>query len=510
MNINFLKKQVVNCIIGALFCAALYLLFNNLSKYQGWGGDYAGYMDQARSIVEGRNTTTPNYLYNPEMPTLAPPSYPMGFPLLLSPFYKIFGLNTLAYVQFMSVLWWLCGFSLFFLLKTRFPILPSAIVSLLFLFNPYYFAEKNGILPDSFFTICIIWAIYLFINKNPKDIKSAFFCGFLVGFSIITRANGITLLLAMLVSVTLELAINSVKNKQIKINWDAIKRMGFIVISAFIVIIGVKICLPGPSGGSYFDQVSWGKNFYPQFKINFLWYRNTIDHFFCLEEKMPFMYKTPFDFFWSKNVGFVAIVIAFLGIFGIKGKEERFLVLFIFVFSSILWVWPNVQGFRYVLPVLPIYIYFLMSGLQKINAKIPFGGNYKWLVFPILLLPTYYKINKETAGFFATEENGAPEYSNNQEAYQYVRENLPKESIFAYHHPLIFGFYTDRKCVTWQRIAPAEKKWETIVNFKVDYLLINNWQLDNDKDFKEVLKKYDPKLDTVWTNERNVLYKVVK
>jgi hypothetical protein len=106
MNINPKQKEhFINFTLVTLFLAALYMLFSNVSKYQGWGGDYAGYIDQARSIVEGKDTRNPNYIYNPEVPTLAPPSYPMGFSVLLSPMYRIFGTDTLAYVKLMSVIY---------------------------------------------------------------------------------------------------------------------------------------------------------------------------------------------------------------------------------------------------------------------------------------------------------------------------------------------------------------------------------------------------------------------
>jgi 4-amino-4-deoxy-L-arabinose transferase-like glycosyltransferase len=432
------QKPITYLFIAGLFAYSLYILVTNVSKYQGWGGDYAGYVDQARSIVEGRSTTNSNYIYNSDVPSLAPPSYPMVFQLL-SPIYKIFGTNPLPYVRTMSFLWWLCGVSLFFFLKRSFPLLPSAITALLFLFNPYYFSEKNGILPDSFFTICLLWGIYFFVYKEKKDLKSAVLCGFFTGLSIITRANGIVLLLAISISVILEQIITWIKIKKIEFDKDTLKQYLGILISTSLVVLIVKIWLPAPEGGSYFDQILMD-NIQNRILDNFELYKTTIKNYLRLPKKMPFMYKVVYDNSHSYFAGTLAMVLAFIGFCtNMKKQESRFLMIFLFIFTSILSVWPMVQGFRYVLPVLPIYLYFTLLGIERL--KISFLKNIVYLLFPILLVPIYKKINWGTCLFYIKGDDGAPEYTNNQEAYQYVNKNFPKETIFAYHHPLILGMY---------------------------------------------------------------------
>jgi Dolichyl-phosphate-mannose-protein mannosyltransferase len=501
------KEHFINFTIAAFFLAALYVLFNNVSKYQGWGGDYAGYIDQARSIVEGKDTRNPNYIYNPEVPSLAPPSYPMGFSVLLSPMYSVFGTDTLAYVKLMSVIWWLCGVSLFFFLKKKFPIFPSAFASLLFLFNPFYFAEKNGVLPDSFFTLCIIWALYFFIYPPPKDVKSALFCGAFAGFTIITRANGVALLLAMALSVLLEQVILMFKNKKFAFEKEGIKQFSWVLLSAVLVIAIVKLWLPGPPGGSYFDQLRFGNDFKYQVRDNFYLCLDTLKHFFGLPKEMPFMYKIEYDTSISSIAWIIASIFIVIGLLFTRERQSRLLLLFLLISTAVLSVWPMVQGFRYMLPLFPILIYFLLSGIEKL--KLPILKHIAWLSFPILLLPNYYKIDKAIAYFYSKEEVGAPEFTNNQEAYTYINKNYPKSTIFGYHHPLILGLYADRKSVKWNRPDSPEQIWACFQKYKVEFIMINDWLLDNDKNLQEFLKKYAPKLEKQWSNERNTIYKLI-
>ena len=70
-----------------------------LNSSQGWGDDFASYIMQARSIVDGteksffeHNSLT---IYN-SSEDIGPVAYPWGYPLLLAPVYRIFGLDLFA------------------------------------------------------------------------------------------------------------------------------------------------------------------------------------------------------------------------------------------------------------------------------------------------------------------------------------------------------------------------------------------------------------------------------
>src|ERR1043166_7636509 len=58
-----------------------------------WGDDFAQYIQQARNIAAGEPNASTGYIYNPHNPVVGPRAYPPGFPLLLAPVVKIFGLD---------------------------------------------------------------------------------------------------------------------------------------------------------------------------------------------------------------------------------------------------------------------------------------------------------------------------------------------------------------------------------------------------------------------------------
>src|SRR5688572_382352 len=63
-----------------------------------WGDDWAMYVQQARLIAEGRPLSETRYIWYPEAAHIAPPAYPVVFPLLLTPVFVRYGLNINAFV----------------------------------------------------------------------------------------------------------------------------------------------------------------------------------------------------------------------------------------------------------------------------------------------------------------------------------------------------------------------------------------------------------------------------
>ena len=74
-------------------CALIYGLLTNGHN---WGGDFAAYIMQARSVLEGnvpQFIEANSFAVQKSTDNLGPITYPWGFPVLLVPFYKAFGMD---------------------------------------------------------------------------------------------------------------------------------------------------------------------------------------------------------------------------------------------------------------------------------------------------------------------------------------------------------------------------------------------------------------------------------
>ena len=93
-------------------------IFNFLTIKDGhdWGGDFSMFIHHAKNIVEGVDYEDTGYIYNPNVPLLAPKTYPPVFPLLLVPIYKWFGLN-FTIMKIEIVLFFLLSLFIIFLIN---------------------------------------------------------------------------------------------------------------------------------------------------------------------------------------------------------------------------------------------------------------------------------------------------------------------------------------------------------------------------------------------------------
>src|SRR5574339_993480 len=112
---------------------------STLTRGHQWGDDFAWYILQAKSIVDG---TTDEFMEesaftNYQSTThLGPLAYPWGYPLILAPVYAIKGIHPLALK--LPGLFFFAGFlvCLYLFAKDRFSCTESLLFVSLFAFNP--------------------------------------------------------------------------------------------------------------------------------------------------------------------------------------------------------------------------------------------------------------------------------------------------------------------------------------------------------------------------------------
>ena len=501
-----IKKKIYLALSIIVASGLLWVAWNSSGKYQGWGGDYAGYLGQTRDALAGREPVSYNYIYNPKLPSLAPPAYPMGFPLFMSPFYALFGPDMAKFCRIMSVIWWFMGLMLFFLLRRWTGSLVALLWSAVFILNPEIFNFKSLVLPDTLFCICLMAATYGYIFQDRTKIRNAVLCGCLAGFTWLLRANGIVFLLAIFLDSVCAQFVQWRQQGRFVLD----KSMWRYVFIASVLSLGMQIIVHGllfkmPESGSYFDQLR--STSASTFQQNLEEVLKSMLEFFLLKDKVTFFNIESSDVV-LKIGGSMAFASAIWGFISINGRGFRFLRLLIGLFIGVLCVWPLVQNFRYIFPVYPFFAVFSVALIQNIKTNYSTGTFLKWAIIPLLTLGTYYRIDDVMAQKVQEDEIGSPEYVNNQEAFRYVREHTPQDAIFAYHHPLILGLYADRKCVHWSNLLSPENMLSEFNAYHVNYLLVNNWLADHDDYLNKFTQNETGHLETVWNNERNTLYKI--
>ena len=242
-----------NALLSIMVLISLLLGTSTLTRGHQWGDDFAWYIVQAKSILEG---TTDEFMQqsaftNGQSTThLGPLAYPWGYPLILVPAYAIKGISPLALK--LPGLFFYTGFlvCLYLLIKTRLTETESLIVVSLFAFNPLLLRFLDQILSDIPFLFFSTLSLLLMMSEGKRSVRRDVFLGAAIFFTTFLRVTGVLLLGCFLIVEFFRL----VENRSDRSAALEIIR-GAVIVCAVFVVLWIANLLLFPSGGdSYFSQ----------------------------------------------------------------------------------------------------------------------------------------------------------------------------------------------------------------------------------------------------------------
>lgn len=118
-----------------LFLFLLPLLWIGTSNSHDWGDDFSQYLLQAKNLAQDRPQTNQELVFAEGELPYAIVAYPVGFPILLAPFFDYFGLYIPPYLLLNAFFIILTTLFLFDYLKRSFDIKYSFLIAILFAYN---------------------------------------------------------------------------------------------------------------------------------------------------------------------------------------------------------------------------------------------------------------------------------------------------------------------------------------------------------------------------------------
>lgn len=443
----------------------VFVAWLSLTPTHNWGGDFAAYIMQAQSLVKGTPgefISSNTFTVKMSTQSVGPIAYPWGFPILLALCLAIFGLDLLAfkglilicYLFFIIALWRGLGLS-------HSPLFRIILVCL-FAFNPYLISFINNIVSDIPFlllsTLSIILIGKLEIEKVQLSTKivDRIILGLLIALSFFIRTNGILLLgiLFLVQSIELVKKISFSRqqlNKKSKQNlWKSlIKRLQdnktdfFIKLSPYLVFATTLILWRSflPAGGSYDLFHEFQAFSLELFLIHVLYY-----------------FQLPSEFFSFSNYHLSCLIFVFSLPLAVIGMLKRFdtayhMMLYCFFTFFLYLVWPSLQGLRFLFPLLPFYISFVISGLEA-AATYDFK---KKLNFRLVILATlsyclvvafFITSLKQSIDIFLLSDDqlktDTPYSASSQDMFSFIKKNTNKKSVIVFFRPRVMRFFTNR------------------------------------------------------------------
>jgi hypothetical protein len=455
-----------------------------------WGDDFAWYILQAQSILNGTTDKfmeTSAFTNNESTTYVGPLAYPWGYPLILTPAYAIKGINPLALK--IPALCFYAGFlvCLYMLLKARLTEMESLLLVSVFAFNPLLLQFLDQILSDIpflFFSTLSLWLITKEGRRSPQR-------NILIGTSIFLltflRATGILLLGCFLIVEFFK----SLANRQ---DWKLVKQilLDSSIVCVSFVILWIVNSLLFPSGGdSYLSQ-------YAGLSIETV-------------KNMVAAYFHAYQLFFGEASGwsylFYALVVFFLIGASTRWKEELFFLLFFAVWMIVHITYPYWQGPRYIFPLLPIFIYFAFQGMKFVLQRLPeqYAATGHWVLYGFWsLIALVFLFNSSVNAYINLQNDRAingPFDPYSKEVYKYIIEQTPANSVIIFFKPRVMRLMTGHETIM---------STECDRMLKGDYLVLSRKVGKNQQIPPEEIDTCNLPLNQVLKNNRFIVYEIQK
>ena len=221
--------------------ASFILCLLRIQEGHNWGGDFALYIHQAKSLVEGNlQLLFDQNKYSMDQSMVGPYFYPFGFPLIISPFYYLFGIN----LQLMKIV---CAF--FFVLAIPFVYFLSKrinsnengiLITIHIAFNWLFINYSDNVISDLPYFFFSTLSVYLITKSN--NLRNSFLLGFSMFYAYFIRDIGITLIPTLFVYQYFDQKSKLFRASQL-----------LPYITFFLLLFISKILLPFNGGANHFE-----------------------------------------------------------------------------------------------------------------------------------------------------------------------------------------------------------------------------------------------------------------
>lgn len=476
---------------------ALPLFFVNVFNSHDWGGDFAQYIAQAMNMADGIPQAETGYIYNPLHPFLAPPAYPVGYPLMLLPVYLVAGNNILAFTLFTNVLIVLYGMLAFRFFRKHFGLLIALLMTAVLIWHPWLLRFKMEIRSDVPFALFFLLFLWLYEQRDKKNALRNFLLGMLGGFIITIRTIGAVVFIAVIVRAFIQ-TFRILRKKSDRKIMDLARDYGAI----FMGIVGgyyllSTLIFPMPSASHPYPNLFASAGLGEILLANLEYYFGLFRYYFAPPNQSWML--GPHILSWA---AFVFFVVGFVREFQ-KGFKLR--ILLFLGYMGVLMLFPyQASGLRFLLPVMPLVLYFIARGIQwpgrwvnlpkKMVAPV-LAGMMLCTFVPGWLLQLKYQ-NRVIDG---------PQSAYAQECFEFIRTQVPEDAIMAFEKPRVLALYANRKAMSSRPGQSMGSITNNFNEFGVNYYV---WHTEvSNEAFQEWINLHHNELEEVFSNEKMKVFR---
>ncbi len=481
-------KTLLTCVFPAVIISITALLaWSGLTTGHNWGDDFSAYIMQAKSITEGRPLAfidANRFTIERSSFPIGPVAYPWGFPALLAPIYALFETNMIA-LKSVGVV---CFLLFLFLLWTGFRKYHSdfwrLVLLCLFAINPALLRFMDNILSDipfllvSTFSVLLIGRLVIERRQLISPVCDQLLLGAVIAAAFFIRFNGILLLITLGLTQFIVL-IGSVYGP------DATHRQFLAGLKRLFSTKGAAARYLGLNILSYVSFVSFvlaWQALLPEsdnriangihvFSMGGVWIA-------IIKHNLHYYIDLPAAFFDGAPDTYLlygaSIPLAVTGAISRSRSDYHIIVYFILTFLLYIlhsismygdfpytfFDWPPTNGLRFLFPILPFYMSFVLLSLEKYEVGVvePERLLRKGIcILPILLVLLYFGKESVRHAFGNLARHRAnlsgPFVETSISMFSFIKNNTPAESTVVFFKPRLMRMMTGRRSLMINNIG---------------------------------------------------------
>jgi hypothetical protein len=472
MSVRGIDRWFLSGLLLLLIVAAALSLWKFNHFQVGTYMDDAQYIVLAESIVEGEDY---GLIYPPQQ--ILSTRFPVGWPLILSPFYKLFDGNiqslkaasflfTLANTLLIVVGWRLLGF-----LKRSVALLVAALYAV----SPLVVGHAGMVMSEPAFLFFVLLGIMLAVRLSLSTRGSAYIA-LLLGvtwvFSTYVRTIGLTLVLATMFYLIWKRKWSTIVLASIS------SGLTLLIIISFTTIDGHDLINIVEYASQFEDPSSWGQKdvaieVLPRIGQGIIIYfdsilRDTLIPFIGDPTSQTILNRVSLGFLPMLTSVFVFLLVSIGYAASVKRNWNHPVHLYVLAYIAVTIVWPW-RGERFLYGVLPFLFGYLIGGVRVIldavarqsRLKMQWAADLGWFLLLLLLLAQIVR-----TAIIDDSLNHVPDL---EVGTRWIRENTLMEAIVAAEQPAITHLFTQRSTIPLPHDTDAIQE---LVDQDVIYLLI--------------------------------------
>jgi 4-amino-4-deoxy-L-arabinose transferase-like glycosyltransferase len=480
-------RATPNLLLILIILLSLVVGSSTLTRGHEWGDDFASYIMQAQSILDGRtdefverNAFT---ILNSSI-LIGPAAYPWGYPVILTPALLLKGVHALTLK--LPGLFFFAGFliCLYLLAKNRLTQTESLLLVSLFAFNPTLIKFLDQILSDIPFLFFIFFALLLMTEfKARRGVWINIFLGAVLFFTFFIRTTGLILLASFLSHRAICFYRKWDERKIILVN-------SVLTTTSFGLLWFIAALIFPTEQGTYFEQL---KGLTPViFQENVSYYFSLFGIFFGTGSAWLYTY-------------YALIVFFLIGAWKHSNADQPLIIFFVLYLIAMLF-WPERQGIRFIFPLLPIFTYFAFQGITTVIHKLParyhlFSQGTAYIFWLVII--GIFLFNSGTRAYANLQDNrsiNGPFDPYSSDVYNYIRAETPPDSVIVFFKPRAMRLFTDR---------------DTLMSVDCEHLTLGDYAViskkaENSQVPPTEIDKCGLALKNLFENQRFIIYELPK